>query len=688
MHRGDTPASGRKASLARHLDAWVEAERGRSVLFLPVLMAGGSVFYFSLPAEPGLLAPAMIAGICLCATALPQPPAARAILLGAGVCAAGFLSACLATRRAAPWEIVPRHAVLVTGRVALLDMLPQGRRVTLQNVSLDGRNVLARRVRLRLRDDDPLPIVPGDTLQLRALLQPPPPPAYPGGWDLQRDSFFGGMAAYGFATGTALRIQAWPQPRLQTLRADVAARIMAALPGPRGAIAATLLTGLGTAIPAPDRRNFQDSGLAHLLAVAGLHIGIVMGLVFGLIRFLLAALEAPALYWPAKRIAAVAALAAGGAYLALTGAHIPIQRSFAMASLVTLAVLTGRRASPLRALALAALLLLAAAPDAVMGVSFQMSFAAVLALLAGYEALRPFRLHAAGRASWKQRIVLFPLLLAVTSALAGTASLPFAAYHFGRAALFYVPANMAAVPLMAFWVMPCCVAALLLMPLGWEHLALAPAGLGISGLMAIARTVSAWPDAAPSLPQMPGWGLALTSAGLAWLGIWRSPWRLAAILPIGLACASPWLAEQPAILVTPEATVIAVRSGAENFMAAGKRADPFALEAPARVWGHPPKNLPCQQAACDIAVGGLRMILARNGAGLRCDTAQIVVSATRLGAGCAAGFLIDSETTRLTGAVALYTHAGTIREITDRAWRGDRPWVFTGRPVLPPAQTE
>ncbi len=154
-----------------------------------------------------------------------------------------------------------------------------------------------------------------------------------------------------------------------------------------------------------------------------------------------------------RRIAAVAALAAGLLYLALTGGHIPILRSFAMACVVTLGVLSGRRAISVRALALAAVALMLFAPAEVMGVSFQMSFAAVLALVAGWEVLAP-RLALLGAGAWWRGPALYVGGLALTSALAGTASLPFAAYHFGNAALFYVPANVIAVPLTGLWVMP------------------------------------------------------------------------------------------------------------------------------------------------------------------------------------------------------------------------------------------
>ena len=408
------------------LAAWSLAEAGRFILFLPVFMAAGVIAYFAVPAEPPLWPAALLTLAALAAVRFARTAPLQAAALCTAFAAAGFASAGRATWSATPWPDLPRRATLVTGHVTAIDILPEGRRVTLAAPSLDGAPPLPRAVRVRLRDTDTADIQPGDRITLRALLRPPSPPAYPGGWDTQRDAFFSGLGGYGYAIGPATRTVTAATSRWQTLRQTAAARIMAALPGTRGAIAATLLTGMGNAIPAPDRAAFQASGLAHLLAVAGLHIGIVMGLAYTACRRGLALSEHAALFWPIKQFASLASLATGAFYLALTGAHVPILRSFAMACLVALAVLTGRRALSWRALALAAVGLIAFAPEQVMGVSFQMSFAAVMALIAGWEVLAP-RLERLGRGA----MLRHGIALGATSVLAGTASLPVAAYHFG-----------------------------------------------------------------------------------------------------------------------------------------------------------------------------------------------------------------------------------------------------------------
>ena len=210
----------------------------------------------------------------------------------------------------------------------------------------------------------------------------------------------------------------------------------------------------------------RDSGLAHLLSVSGLHIAIVMGVSFAVLRFALAAVPPLALRLPGKPVAALGALGVGAFYMLLTGAEVPMQRSFAMAALATLALLTGRRAISMRGLALAAAVVLLLQPAAVLGPSFQMSFAAVMALIAGGEWLRP-RLPAPER-RWRRRAAVALFGTVATSILAGAATTPFGLHHFGRLQLYGVVANAVAVPLTSALVMPAGMAAVALMPLGLE----------------------------------------------------------------------------------------------------------------------------------------------------------------------------------------------------------------------------
>jgi competence protein ComEC len=557
-----------------------------------------------------------------------------------------------------------------------------GRRVVLERARFGDDPILPRAVRIRLRATDPAEIATGDTLRARALLQRPPSPAYPGGWDLQRDAFFNGLGALGYALNP-VEVVARAAPggwagRVQRSREFVAARIAAALPGAVGAIAATFLTGSTLAIPPEDRAAFRDSGLAHLLAIAGLHIGIVMGLVFGAMRGGLVRIEWLALHWPLKAIAAVAALAAGGAYMVITGAHVPIIRSFAMACLVTLGVLAGRRVVSLRGLGLAMAVLVLVAPQEVIGVSFQMSFSAVLALIVGYDLLRPWlrALHGDG---WR-RIAGHVVALALTSALAGTFSAPYGAYHFGHVQLYYVLANMVAVPITAALVMPAGLIALALMPLNLEFLALVPMGWGIEAILWIGRAVSAMPDATVAVPHLAPWGLALFSLGLAWLGLWRTRLRLAGLVAMVLGLASPAFERPPDILVSADARLIAWHSQGMTLMQRSSGGSAFTRDAWLSLWAVPTaQDLDCPTPNCLLQPGPGRpaAVLVRGDADDSLCGAALLVSAEPIRLRCSSHVpWIDRFSVWRNGAHAAWLEPSGVRVVSDRVTRGERPWVL------------
>ena len=683
------------------LDWWITAERGRFALWLPVAMGTGVLAYFALRSEPPLWVGAVVTVPALLGALLARHlPLIRAALLATTAAALGFTAAQLATARAPPFETLPTHAVMVSGSVRSVETLPVGQRVTLEHARLDEAAPLVRFARIRLRTADPLQPATGDVLRVRALLRPPPSPAYPGAWDLQRDAWFSGLGASGYALGAAERIghidAAGPPRFIQSLRESIARRIAAAIPGSAGAVSVTLLTGSATGIPLADHDAFRASGLAHLLAVAGLHIGIVMGWVLAFSRLALATSEHASLFWPTRQLAALAALATGAGYMLLTGSHVPIVRSFTMACLFTVAILAGRRAVSLRGLALAATALMLIEPEQVPGVSFQMSFSAVLALIAGYEALRPWLTALHGNGSWSRRIASHIVALALTSALAGTASAPFGAYHFGRIQLYFVLANMIAVPLAAFWVMPAGLIALALMPLGLERVALLPMGWGAQAIVWVARSTAALPVATLDVPHTPPWGLAVLSFGIAWLGLWRSRLRLIGIPLIACGLVSPLLTRPPDLLVSADARLIAVRTTSGMFIEQAPGAARFTREAWQQYWAiGPPQRMPaagstvdgtisCGDGACLLhPVAGAKGALLVRGATHPdgCGDASVIVSAEPARRLCPRPWpaLVDRFTVWRYGATAIWLDGERARVLTDRGYRGDRPWV----PPLP-----
>ncbi len=688
-------------------DRLLEAERGRFILWLPVFMGAGVLTYFQLAYEPPPWLGAKIAAACLAlALAAWSWSVPRAAALSAAFAALGFSSAQFATARMAPIETdLPAKAMSVSGTVRAVEILPNGRRVTLKTVTLSPdlqkkslvatpARDLVRMVRFRMAKGDTTDIVTGDRVRVRAISRPPLPPAWPGGWDTQRDAFFANLGASGYALGRVEIVEHAPPDRLaswiQWLRETIAARITAVLPNAEGKIAITLLTGAARGIPEADHAAFRDSGLAHILAVAGLHIGIVMGFALTGIRTAMALSERASLFWPTRKIAAVFALAVGGFYMVLTGAHVPIIRSFAMACLFTLAILAGRQPVSVCGLGIAGLALMTIAPQEVPGVSFQMSFSAVLALISGYEAMRPWLRKLYGK-SWSKRFLSHLVALALTSTLAGTASLPYGAYHFGHIQLYYIFSNMAAVPLTAFWVMPAGMISLLLMPLGLEALALVPMGWGVTGIIWIAKATAALPAATLAVPHMPEWGLAVLSAGIAFLGIWRSRIRLFGLIAIGIGIASPLFDRPPDILLSGDAGLIGLRTEQGVFLHRTRSGTDFTRDAWLTRWHAAGVPAP---ASGEAASGALRCekefcvfrpradaqaaILMRGATKApACEGIAALISAEPARGLCPyrGARPVDRFTVWKYGPTAVWLEPGGAVVVTDRDVRGVRPWV-------------
>ncbi len=695
------------------------AQQGRFAPWLAVAMGGGVLTYFQAEEEPGqgalwLSLPLLVLAVWL---GLRRPLLGWAVGLVAASLLGFGISAWHAARMPPPL-LLPAQAVTVTGRVLEVEMLPGGRRVTLADARLGQGEPLPRTLRVRLRAEDPLRPAPGQVLRVRALLRQPSSPLVPGGWDFQRAAFFSGLGGSGFALGPADILEGDGRaPPLAPLRLRIETRVAEVLPGPAGAIATALLTGSQGAIPDDAMAAMRDSGLAHLLSVSGLHMTIVMGVSFVVLRFLVALWPALALRVSGKAVAAPGALAAGGFYMLLTGAEVPMQRCFAMAALVTLGILAGRRALSLRLLAVAAAAVMLLDPAQLLGPSFQMSFAAVLALIAGMDAVRPLlaRLRGPGLA---RRILLGLVASTLVSVLAGAATMPVGLHHFGRLQLFGVLANALAVPVTSFAVMPAGMLALGLAPLGLDGPALWLMGAGVEAILAIAQAVAALPGAAPVAVPLPAFVLALLALGACWIALWRGALTLLGLPLMVAALVLGLRARPPDVLVSADARITLIRTESGAFLHRLPGASAFVQEGMLRALGVSEASpLPaegedsagairCLLTACTVDLHGATAVLfrpdppargARRGAppdptALRaaCGTAALVVSPEPLRAACRGSAVIDRFSVWRAGAHAVWlTQRGALVQ-TDRASRGARPWVpppsQPGRPdPLPPA---
>jgi competence protein ComEC len=550
-------------AVARVGEQWLETERSQLALWSPVALAAGIIAWFLLPARTD-----WIAFTCLCLAG------ATALLLaarGAGRLArtAGLALLLMAAGCLLPWAKAALVDTNVLARAAFVTMevvvervepLP-GRGMTRLLVRPQGRADLPRRVRLNL-EDKALPagtsIAPGDTLRIRARLMPPAPATLPGGYDYARRAYFDGIGATGRIVPPVIVLRSGPGQGLD-LRNRLSGHVARQVEGALGAIAVTLATGDRGRIAPEDEEAMRQSGLAHLLSISGLHVTALVGIVVLLSYRLLALSTRLALRWPLMLISAAVGAGAGVGYTLLTGAEVPTIRSCVSALLIMAGLALGREAISLRLLAVGALLIMLLWPESVIGPSFQFSFMAVIVIVSLYEHPRVRAVFAArDEARWRRLLRWLGALL-LTGLAVEIALMPIALYHFHKTGLLGALANMVAIPLTEFIVMPAEGLALLLDVAGLGAPAWWVVEKALALLIALAHLVAAQTSAVVLTPAIPPAAFAVTMLGFLWCLLWRSALRWAGLPIIALGLAGYAMAPVPDLLVSADGHHVAVR---------------------------------------------------------------------------------------------------------------------------------
>ncbi|WP_233499412.1 ComEC/Rec2 family competence protein [Pararhodobacter sp. CCB-MM2] len=687
--RGLTPTA-----VAGRWSAAIAGARGQLFPFVPVALGLGVGAYFALPLEPSKLVFALLAVAVLALTAGQRwaPEALRPLimalaLMGMGVMLAGWRS----HNVAAP--VLDRHRYgPVAGRIIEVDRsVSDAIRLTLDRVDLPGLHPdrVPLTVRVSIHGDLDVDPVVGTPVMLTGYLGPPSGPVEPGGFDFRRLAWFEQLGGIGY-TRTPVLAMDDPAPgwglSLTRLRQRIAEGIRARLPGDAGGFVAAILTGDRSGVSLQVTEDLRRSNLAHLLAISGLHMGLLTGVVYGALRGFLALIPLLALRWPIRKIAALGALAAASFYLALSGGNVATQRAFVMAAVMLGAVLVERRALSMRSVALAALILLVWRPEALLSVGFHMSFAATIALVAVFRALRDWRLAKGASRPKGWRRWLRPLAeAALCSLIAGVATAPFAAAQFHRVAEYGLIANLLAVPLMGALVMPAAVLAAALWPLGLEGVGLWLMAQGTRWILFVAAEVGGLEGAVRLVPGPPGWVMPMLSLGALWLVLWPGRARWAGVGLMVLALSGWTQATRPALLVEGEGGLVGLM-GPEGRVLSKPRGAGFV----ARNWLEADGDAASQseaaaRAGMQAVEGGVRFVFAgaewrhlpgrRGRAALpgHCAEGVTIVTDQWLDAppegGCR---VLDRRALRDSGALA-FSPDGTVT--TAAAVSGLRPWT-------------
>lgn len=455
---------------------------------------------------------------------------------------------------------------VLQGHVLEREDRPAEERTRLTLAVRDAETAQARKVRINVPIGQAnADISEGAILRMRVRLMPPAPPMLPGGYDFARAAWFQGLAATGSVIGEVEVIEpAREEGGLAAVQRSLSGHVRSELGGPAGSIAAAFASGDRGAIARADEDAMRDAGLTHLLSISGLHVSAVIAAAYILALRILALWPALALRARLPIVAAATGALAGIGYTLLTGAEVPTVRSCVAALLVLTALALGRDALSLRMVAVAAFVVLLMWPESLIGPSFQMSFAAVIAIVALHNTQRVKAFLAPREEGWLATISRRGLMLLVTGFVIELALMPIVLFHFHRAGVYGAFANVIAIPLVTFVSMPLIAIALALdtIGLGWPVWWLA--GQSLDLLLGIARWTAAQPGSVKLMPQMSWLAFALFVSGGLWLALWKGRRRLLGFVPAAIATLMVLATPVPDILISRDGRHVGITMPAEH----------------------------------------------------------------------------------------------------------------------------
>lgn len=680
----------RLSSMVTAVETFLDAHPFERGLWLVVAFAAGIVAWLALPTATDWIAfIALSGGLAIIAIALvPERrwPHLRLALFGLGAMAAAGSGTIWARSALVGQPGIDRPVVLtIEGKLLERREEPAKDRVRLVLLARLTASPQPVRVRVNLpstRDDASL--VEGSIVRLRARLMPPAPPVLPGAYDFARAAWFDGLAASGSVLGNVVVVRkAGGETTVRKVQRLLAVHVRSQLSGAPGAIAAAFASGDRGAIATADEDAMRDAGLTHLLSISGLHVSALVGAVYFIVSRLLAAFPWIALRIRVPLAAALAGALGGIGYTILTGAEVPTVRSCIGALLVLVALALGRDPLSLRMVAVGALIVLVFWPEAVFGPSFQMSFAAVVAIVA-FHSSAPARGFLAGDKHGAMiGLARSLLLLLATGVVIETALMPIGLFHFHRAGVYGSLANVFAIPLTTFVTMPLIGVALILDLAGVGAPAWWLVGKSLEVLLWIAHFVATKPGAVTALPAFSPVSFVTFVMGMLWLALWSGRVRAWGALPALAGVAAMIATPAPDILVTGDGQhvgitgqdqdLILLRMGRGDYIRdnlleiAGIKDNARAIDT----W----PGARCSPDFCVARVyrKGRRfaVLLSRSRAYIdelalasACERVDIVISDRRLPFSCRPRILkADRSLLERTGGLAIYLKTGQVRSV-------------------------
>lgn len=569
----------------------------------------------------------------------------------------------------------------IEGWVSAIEKSGKSERYVIEALSVRGMadDAIPKRFRIRVTKKPEPPIAVGATLNWLVSAKAPPGPVVPSGYDSAQAAYFKGLGGYGFGYGAPeaqadANLGLWESTHRSVVRwrYALADRIIAEAPTKTAGLQAALMTGVRRYIPAEQTDNLRVAGLAHILAISGLHMALLAGGTYSGVAFLLACILPLSRRYDVRKFAAIAAIGAASFYLVLSGASVATQRAWVMSTIFFLAIILDRRAVSMRSVCVAALITLALHPESLISVGFQMSFAAVVALVAVYQAWQTYR-PAYKQRGFVRRVVDFMSSLSITSLVAGFATGGFALFHFNRFASYGFAGNLLAMPLFSLFVMPLAVMSLLLMPFGLEAGPLFLMGKALDPILQAAEWVAAWPGAMAYIGAAPDWVLPIYSLGFVALCMGHKAWKAIGFGLIMVSFLGWGRASTPDLRISESGKVafwLPPETAEEKpiLLVDSRRPDRYGREQFAQRAGEPDADwapyqdrvAQCDALACRARIGEWQISILQNPSEVpvECVASDLVILSVRSAGPVArrncSAVLVDERSLRETGALDVY----------------------------------
>ncbi len=513
---------------------------------------------------------------------------------------------------------------LVTGVLEEVKETEYGKKLFLKIRSIEGlsKEHLPRKIQLVMKLKTDTPLMAGDFVELKAKLLPVTGPVIPGGLDFRRKAFFNQIGATGYVLHmkeVIPRQENTFQTYISRIRHHLTQNIHKVLKGQEAAIATCLIAGESPGISQETRRVFADTGTSHILVIAGLHLGLIGGFFFLLSRLILGMFPPFLLCFSLKKCSGFLALLGSFIYLHISGAAIPTQRAFITFSIVMGAVMLDRNPLSMRLVSIAAMIILILTPEALTTASFQLSFAAVVGLIASYERSF-FQFKRFQFSPLLKKIVTYGVGIFKSSLVSSLATLPFTVFHFHKFTLQSVTGNGLAIPLVGAWIMPMgLLSTLCSFSETLQAFFLKRMGEGIVVMEKVIVWCSELPGSAIYMPQISLLSLSLVSLGGLWLCLWRHKLRWMGIPVMVAGVALVFTTEVPRVFVSGDARTVGIAEE-EYFFISSNRTDTFLANVWSGFAGIKPEHIrpwrkasqvQCVDSSClfktkDLTVGHLK----------------------------------------------------------------------------------